>query len=104
MTEGGGRLGVVAAVTMFVGAGWVLCVRYPSYAEKLIIGAAFFSLTQFYPVIQMVAGLCALAVADAVLRSWMTARIYFKRRMKLGASLSPSLSGSNCYCAPRSSA
>ena len=64
VTEHHGRLGSVLATTAILVLGWRLCYQRPLYARRLIIGAAVFSLSQFFPFIQILAGMIAMQIAS----------------------------------------
>ncbi|PAY18545.1 hypothetical protein CKO51_15745 [Rhodopirellula sp. SM50] len=61
-----GWSGVVIAITMFLLVGWWLCATWPRVAKRLVTGASIVALSQFVPLLQIVAGLVALGVAEAM--------------------------------------
>lgn len=62
ITREGGRLGMSAATALLLISGWWVCFIQPSNGRMLVLGAAILSLSQLFPVIQMVAGMVALAM------------------------------------------
>ncbi len=63
MLEARGKLGVAVAVAMFAVAGWLLCLFVPQVARRLMVGSIFVAASQLIPVLQLVLGIFAFAIA-----------------------------------------
>lgn len=57
-----GRIGLCAASGLLLAAGWLLCYASPPAARRLILGSAVFAFTQFFPILQIIAGMVAISV------------------------------------------
>lgn len=66
MTGEHGKLGVVAAVVVFLVIGWLACFARPKLANRLLAGSAILAVTQIFPVIQIVAGSVAVSIGGAI--------------------------------------
>jgi hypothetical protein len=64
VTRGGGRLGLVAAVVLLWAAGHLLLARGPALGEPLVLGGVVTAAAQFFPVLQLMAGLTSLWVVE----------------------------------------
>jgi len=62
----GGRGGLVTAALVLWAAGHLLLARVPAIGEPVVLGGVVTALTQFFPVLQMMAGLTSLWVVERV--------------------------------------
>jgi hypothetical protein len=65
MTREHGRIGVFLAAALLLTSGWAVCYARPSVARRLILGSTLTALSQLFPILQIVAGCIAVAVADS---------------------------------------
>jgi hypothetical protein len=63
LTEKSGRWGMALSVIMFLIGGWCVCYSSRKMARYLNTGAAIVSLTQIFPVLQVMAGMAGMWVA-----------------------------------------
>lgn len=66
VTQHHGRFGMGAASLVLLIAGWVLCALSARTARKLILGAVIVALTQFFPILQIVAGSVSMGIAASI--------------------------------------
>ena len=64
LTNASNRIGLFLASASLFALGWIGCYRSPRFARKLIVGAGAIAISQVFPVLQIVAGFFALAVAE----------------------------------------
>lgn len=57
-----GMVGVILALLSFLLGGWWLCLRWRPIAKRLMAGAAVVALSQFMPILQLIAGVLAIEV------------------------------------------
>ncbi|MEM9827935.1 MAG: hypothetical protein AAF958_15195 [Planctomycetota bacterium] len=62
-----GRIGMYAAIALMLAAGWLLGKAFPILTGPLLSGAVLVGLAQFFPLLQMIAGLIGLSVAEGLL-------------------------------------
>ena len=60
-----GRIGLCVASGLLLAGGWLLCYASPPAARRLIVGSAVFAFTQFFPIIQLIAGMIAISVTGS---------------------------------------
>lgn len=63
MNEQRGQIGAALAAAMLLIAGWVLCWLRPVWVRTVMVGAVVTGLSQIFPILQMIAGIIAIAVA-----------------------------------------
>lgn len=66
VTDGTGKFGMVLAVVVLLAAGVFATRRYPRTLTAISIGGLVTALSQFYPMLQMFAGMAALFVTEAL--------------------------------------
>ena len=66
VTSGIATLGMFAAIVLLLSAGVVLCVRLPGVMRTLMIGSVVTAISQFLPLLQIVAGLLAISAAKVL--------------------------------------
>lgn len=59
-----GRAGMLVATVLFLLAGWGLCYVKPNAARRLIAGSTLTAISQFFPILQIFAGVVAIGIAD----------------------------------------
>ena len=57
---------MVVAIALFWTAGLVLSLRRGNFAKSLLVGGGLFSISQFFPFAQMIAGILALEFWQSV--------------------------------------
>ena len=60
VTRGGGRWGMGLAIALVWLSGHLACARFKVLGPRLVIGGVFVGLSQFYPVLQIMAGSSSL--------------------------------------------
>lgn len=65
-TSGGGRVGMFAGILALMSLGSVATHRWSSFGKPLVVGGFLFSLTQFYPVIQIWCGILTQVLMDSL--------------------------------------
>jgi hypothetical protein len=65
VTEHHGRFGLCIASFVLLAGGWALCAVSASTARKVILGAALVAVTQFFPVLQIIAGSVSMGIAQS---------------------------------------
>lgn len=64
MTREQGRMGMFAASGVLLALGWWVCLVKNALARRLIVGSLLTALSQFVPVLQIGAGVAAVALAS----------------------------------------
>jgi len=66
MIRSNGKIGVVFAVATFVITGWFTCIYRPQLSKRLLAGSAVVALSQFFPILHMIAGTIAFSIAARI--------------------------------------
>jgi hypothetical protein len=64
MTPERGRIGIGMGCLSLLTAGWLLCCYSPATLRQIILGGVVVACTQVYPILQLIAGMLALAGAE----------------------------------------
>jgi hypothetical protein len=64
ITERAGRWGMMLAILVFLGLGYLFCYSWPAWSRRFIGVSFLVALTQFVPIFHMLAGAFALAIVE----------------------------------------